>query len=98
MTSNEESDVEMKLIEFSSNKTIKFPCQVDAETVPSEAPYDIILGSDFMESLGINIQYSDHNITWDNSTIPLKKVETLDETICEAIYFAHTQSPLLQKQ
>ena len=97
MTSNEESLVELKLIEFSSNKTITFPCQVDSNTAPSEAPYDVILGSDFMEALGIDIQYSDHTITWDGNTIPLKTAGTLeDETICEAIYFAYTQSPLLQ--
>ena len=59
MTSNEESLVEMKLIELSSNNTITFPCQVDSKTAPNEAPYDIILGSDFMEALGINIEYSD---------------------------------------
>ena len=97
MTSSEESIVTMKLIEFSSNKTITFPCQVDLTTTSESAPYDIILGSDFMEALGIDLQYSSHTITWDACTIPLKPAGTLvDETICEAIYYAHTQPPLLQ--
>jgi hypothetical protein len=98
MTSTEQSTVSMKLIEFSSNKTITFPCQVDANTPASTAPYDIILGSDFMEALGIDIRYSTHSITWDDLTIDLKPVGTVsDNTTCEAIYFTHTQSPLLQE-
>ena len=48
MISTATSNVEMKLIEFSSSKTITFPCQVDGKTDAAEAPYDIILGSDFV--------------------------------------------------
>ena len=97
MTSNEVSTVVMKLIEFSSNKTITFPCQVVAHTKSKAAPYDIILGSDFMEALGIDLHYSNHSITWDACTIPLKPAGTLaNKTICEALYYAHTQAPLLQ--
>ena len=55
MTSTATSNVEMRLIEFSSSKSITFPCQVDGKTHADEAYYDIILGSDFMEALGIDI-------------------------------------------
>ena len=58
ITSTETSNVEMKLIKFSSSKTLTFPCQVDGKTNAKSAPYDIISGSDFMEALGIDIQYS----------------------------------------
>ena len=98
MTSTATSNVEMKLIGFSSSKTIKFPCQVDRKTYSKEALYDIILGSDFMEALGVDIWYSKHCITWDGETIPLKPAGTLDnEAVRKALYFAHTQSPLLQE-
>ena len=53
MTSTATSNVEMKLIEFSSSKTITFPCQVDGKTNAEEALYDSILRSDFMEALGL---------------------------------------------
>ena len=56
MTSTATSNVEMRLIEFSSSKSITFPCQVDSKTKAEEAYYDIILGSDFMEALGIDIR------------------------------------------
>ena len=58
MTSAATSNVEMKLIELSSSKTVTFPCQVDGETIATKAPYDIILGLDFMEALGIDIKYT----------------------------------------
>ena len=63
ITSTYTSNVEMKLIEFSSSKTITSPCQMDSETITKTAPYDIILGSDFMEALGTDIRYSTHCIT-----------------------------------
>ena len=50
LTSIERSNVEMKLIEFSNSKTITFPCQVDWITNTKDAPYNIILESDFMEA------------------------------------------------
>ena len=95
MTSTATSNVEMKLIEFSSSKTINFPCQVDGKTNAAEAPYDIILKSDFMEALEIDIRYSKHCMTWDGETIPLKLAGTLTDEAKEGLYFAHTQSPLL---
>ena len=98
MTSTATSNVEMKLIEFASSKSITFPCQVDGKTQAEEAYYDIILGSDFMEALGIDIRYSQHCITWDGETIPLKAAGTFsDKDMREAVYFAHTQSSLLQE-
>ena len=48
-----------------------------------------------MEALGIDIKYSQHCITWDGETIPLKPAGTLsDEALREGLYFVHTQSPL----
>ena len=42
MTSTATSNVDMKLIEFSSSKSITFPCQVDGKTQADEAYYDIV--------------------------------------------------------
>jgi hypothetical protein len=98
MTSTSTSDVTLKLIEFSNSKTITFPCQVDSSTPSSDASYDIILGSDFMTAIGIDIKYSTRTISWDGETIPLKAAGTLaDNDYREALYFAHTQPILLQE-
>ena len=93
MTSTATSNVEMKLIEFSRSKTITFLCQVYGKINTEKAPYDIIIGLDFMEALDIDIRYSKHCITWDGETVPLKLAGTLsDEVVREGLYFAHTQS------
>ena len=96
MVSNEVSTLTMRLVEFSNSKEITFSCQVDDHT--KDAPYDIILGSDFMVALGMDIKYSTRTITWDGMETPLKDGGALtNKTICEAIYFANTQSILLQE-
>ena len=85
----------MNLIEFSHSKRINFKCQVD--TSSTKSPYDIILWSDFLSLLGIVLKYDKGTIHWGGTDIPMKKLGALqDNTICEAIYFIHTQSPLLQ--
>ena len=90
------TSLQLKLVEFSHSKRINFKCQVDNKSTKS--PYDIILGSDFLSLLGIVLNYEQWTIIWDGTTIPMKQVGALqDNTICEAIYFAHTQSPLLQE-
>ena len=51
-----------------------------------------------MSLLGIVLNYDKGVIHWDGTDIPtMKKLGALiDTTICEAIYFAQTQSPILQ--
>ena len=67
------------------------------DTKQTEAPYDIILGSDFLSMLKIKLNYAQRIIKWDGDQIPMKSLGTItDEEVCEALYFAHTQAPLLQ--
>ena len=58
ITSKANSNVKLKLTEFSNSKTINFMCQVDSHNKSKNSPYDIILGSDFMSALGIDLSYS----------------------------------------
>ena len=82
-------------MEFSNAKQINFNCQVD--TIQTKAPYDIFLGSDFLSMLKIKLNYGQQIIEWDGAQIPMKSLGTLmEEEVCEAHYFAHTQSPMLQ--
>lgn len=56
------------------------------KTNAKEAPYDILLESDFMEALAVDIMYSQHCITWDGETISLKTAGTLsNDTVREAL-------------
>ena len=88
----------MKLTEFSTSKEILFPCQIDSCNDPKKALYDIILGSDFMAAMKIDLQYSVNQIKWDGLAIPMRSDGSLtNRDLAEAIHFAHTQPPLLQE-
>ena len=50
-----------------------------------------------MATLGIDLIYSKKIIYWDGEALPMKASGMLtDSDVCEAIYFAHTNAPLLQ--
>ena len=77
---------QLKLPEFSNSKQINFSCQVDAHNKSKSSPYDIILGSDFMAALGIDLLYSKRIIHWDGEASPMKASGILnDKNVCEAI-------------
>ena len=59
--------------------------------------YDMIIGSDPMTQLGIDIAYSTEEIKWGRDYIPMKQLgELTEKKECEDIYFAYTQPPILQ--
>jgi hypothetical protein len=38
----------------------------------SSSTYDMIIGRDLLGELDIIMNFSDHTVTWDNDTIPMK--------------------------
>ena len=55
LSSNTVSNVAIKLTEFSTSKEILFPCQIDSVNDPKKALNDIILGSDFMAAVKVDL-------------------------------------------
>ena len=58
--------VEFKLQEFSNSRTIGAKVHVDDMTNPDNAQYDMIMGTDLLESLGIDLLFSKKLVTWDD--------------------------------
>jgi hypothetical protein len=59
---------------------------------------DMIIGSDLLNELSIDICYSDNCIKWDGDTIPIIFLgELQDKCACEMIYNLHTDSPILKE-
>ena len=50
--------IKFKLLEISTHKEISLTVYVDSYTKPEEAQYDIIIGTNLMKKLGINISFS----------------------------------------
>ena len=80
-------------VDFLHTDTATFNCQVDPTPASSSTPYpyDIILVTNFMLSLRIQLNFAAKIIQWDELVIPMK--EGIMLTNYKAICFAHTQAP-----
>ena len=65
------SKIEFKLPEFYEKRIV----QRDIHVTQKLGNYDMIIGRDILEELGIDIKYSDNTITWDEATIPMKPID-----------------------
>ena len=63
------TEVRFRLSELDVDKTIKWTCHV---ADMSQLRYKIILGSDLLQTLGIDIRYSSKEIQWGSSILPLR--------------------------
>ena len=94
MHSKQKANIEFALPEFDTQKIIKWNMHVDSSTKPSETKYDMIIGSDIMSAIGLDVKYSNHTIQWgENSpTIPLKSKHYENEEANTIIYEQHQES------
>jgi hypothetical protein len=51
----------------------------------SSSTYDMIMGRDLLEELGIIMNFNDHTVTWDTHTIPMKDRDTCTLSSVEAL-------------
>ena len=63
--------LEFQFPEFHHHKTIEWACHVDTKTDPKEAQYNMIVGMDLMNELGIDISFSTQKIVWAGATLPM---------------------------
>jgi hypothetical protein len=91
--------MEFRLPEFSLNQYITWSCQVDESTDTKLAQYDMIIGDDLMQELGIDLLFSKHLMVWENNEVPMKNRGLLKDTnIAQHIYGMHVEdSPIIQK-
>ena len=83
--------------EFSNTKKIEWKVHVDEHTNPDQAQYDMIIGSDLMEKLGIELSYKNKTILWDDVSISMKNRGTLqDRDMVDAIYSVTQDAPVLK--
>jgi hypothetical protein len=55
------------LPEFSMSKVIKWVCHEDPKMLRKNAQYDMIIGSDLLSELGVDINYSTQRIIWEEN-------------------------------
>ncbi|MGH7974221.1 MAG: reverse transcriptase/ribonuclease H family protein, partial [bacterium] len=59
--------------ELSRQKHIQWKCHLDESTDPKTASYDMIMGRDLINALGLILDFKMHTITWDDLTVPMKE-------------------------
>lgn len=94
------ASVGFRLVEFENNNeiTIEHEFQVDEHHDHKQTKYDMIIGSDLLWNMGVDISYSRERVEWLDDFIPLKELNTLaDPEMCEMLYSIHTDSPLIKK-
>ena len=60
-----QSIINFTLPEFSSSRSIKWKVHVDNNTPTNQARYDMIMGTDLMEELGVDVSFKHKTISWD---------------------------------
>jgi len=71
MTTTQKCRVEFKLTEFDEQKVIEW----DFHVTKNDFSYDMIIGRDLLEPLGIDIKYSTRTMEWDGTAVPMKPQE-----------------------
>jgi len=90
--------MKFKLPEFSETKTITWPMHVDEQSEPEQVQYDMILGTDIMEAIGMDLQFSTKTIEWDEVIIPMKERGLISNPeAAEIVFHSVVQSPLINK-
>ena len=69
-TTSHEVELEFKLPEFCATKDIKHSFAVD--DTGNEHTYDVIIGRDLLNQIGMDILYSKGHLVWDGISIPMK--------------------------
>jgi hypothetical protein len=78
-------------------KTISYNVHVDDTTNSDKIPYDMIIGTDLMQALGFDIQFSDQTIVWGETSIPMVEKGTYtNKQEIHLLYQMETESDAVQ--
>ena len=89
-----------RFVEFENNSdvTVEHLFQVDEIQDPKKAKYDMIIGSNLLWNMGMDIRFSVERVEWLDDFIPLKRVNTLvNRQMCEMLYSIHTDDPIIKE-
>jgi hypothetical protein len=75
------------LPEFHENRDIIWDVYVDSSS-SEDSRYDMIVGRDLMNSIGLDLKFSDGTMTWDNASVPMRSTKWLESDNLE-LYSAH---------
>jgi hypothetical protein len=82
-TTKYEVPLNFTLPEFAPSKEIEFTLAVDDTEKSSK--YDMIIGRDLLQALGMDILFSTGRLSWDGITVPMKSSQRLTKLLRESM-------------
>ena len=79
---NRKCRVTMSLPEFHTGRDVTWTCYVD-ESDHELSRYDMIIGRDLLEELGMDFLFSKNIMMWDNATVPMRHPEWLSDALID---------------
>jgi hypothetical protein len=76
--------------EFHENRDMIWDVYVDTSS-SEDSRYDMIVGRDLMNYIGLALKFSDSTMVWDNATVPMRSIKSLEADNLE-LYSAHIVS------
>ena len=65
-------EIQMKLLDFSSSRTVTWRFHVDKNSKSETENYDMIIGKDLMQNLGLDVKYSNLTLQWEQLEVPMR--------------------------
>ena len=97
-TTNKMANVNFRIPEFSTSKSIVWPCHVDESRAPKNTPYDLILGLDFLSTLGFVLDFEKGKLRWGEVEVEMNEKGVIkDEYARETIHAMATSPSHLQE-
>ena len=86
-----ECKILFQLPELNSSKVIEWNVHVDTTVSPCNSQYDMIMGTDLLQELGLGLNFSTCMIMWDNATVPMRDRDLLS-TKTELLNYIYEES------
>ena len=88
--------VNFRLPEFDTQKKVTWKVNIDDTTDPSKAAYDMIIGTDLLRELKVDIKFSDGRVCWEGTEIPFKQRGVLQSReATEDLYYQAIAPPVI---
>ena len=97
-STDSECTVPFYIADFSTQKLINWTCHVDASDRSVASNYDMIIGKDLLNELGIDIKFSSGTLKWEDTEVPMRDFgELRDKQVAHHSYCMHEDAESVQE-
>ncbi len=89
-STDSECVVPFYIADFSTQKLVTWTCHVDTTDKSVSSNYDMIIGKDLLNHLGIDIKFSSGTLKWEDTEVPMREFgELRDKQVAYHSYYMH---------